>query len=291
MEGGHQWLIHAGFLRAPFSTAEGVDFMWIELSKILPYLVYPLTITLLLLASGVLLRMFGARRTGGVCLALSLVVLLASSNPWLAKGFRAQLEQWYTPFTAADAPHVDAIVLLGGALHLPLPPRVDAELSDAADRVLYTSRLYRAGKASRIVVTGGNVFDQGDGVRGESFYIAELLREWGVPARAIVIEEHSRNTRQNALETKKILDRSGHRTILLVTSALHMPRALATFKGAGIEAIPAPVDFSVSSYRYPVALDLLPSAGALYINTQTLREYLGIVVYGFQGWFAAPGSR
>lgn len=256
--------------------------MWIQLSKFLPYLVYPLTIVLLLL----IVALLRSKRGGRAWIALALVLLLAASNPYLAERFRLKLEGWYPAIPAHEAPAVDAIVMLGGALYLPLPPMVEAELSDAADRVLAASRLYRAGRAPRVVVTGGNVFDQGEGVRGESYYVAQLLEEWGVPRRAIVIEEASRNTRGNALETKKILDRENARTILLVTSAFHMPRALATFRGAGIEAVPYPVDFSVSNYRVPVLFDLLPSAAALAFNTSTIREYLGIVVYGVRGWLA-----
>ncbi len=265
--------------------------MWVILSKTLPYLLFPLTLVMILGATGFGLRRFGARRSGSVALALALCLLIVSSNPWLAARFRAQLEQWYVPVTAAQAPSADAIVLLGGALYLPVPPRVTAELSGAGDRVLYAARLYRSGRAPRVIVTGGNVFEQPDGVRGESWYLAELLEEWGVPESAILIEESSRNTRQNALETKKILDRERLRTILLVTSAMHMPRALATFRGAGINAIAAPVDFTVDAYRRPGFFELLPTADAMAHNAYTLREYLGIIVYGLRGWLAGPSSR
>lgn len=258
--------------------------MWIELSKILPYLLYPLSIVLLLLLAGAVARLLGARRAGGVLVSLSVVLLLVASNPWLAREFRARLEQWYPPVTVAETPRAGAIVVLGGALDLPVPPRIVAELNGSADRPLHGARLYRAGKAPLVVVTGGNVFDQGEQIRGEAWYMTQLLIEWGVPGFAIMAEENSRNTRDNALETKKILDREGIHTVLLVTSAMHMPRALATFAGAGIATIPVPVDFTVGDYRQPLLLDLLPSAGALAFNTQTLREYLGIFVYGLRGW-------
>lgn len=258
--------------------------MWIELSKILPYLLYPLSIVLLLLLAGGVARLFGARRTGGLLVFLSVVLLLVASNPWLARESRARLEQWYPPVTIAETPRAGAIVVLGGALDLPVPPRIVAELNGSADRLLHGARLYRAGKAPLVVVTGGNVFDQGEQIHGEAWYMKQLLIEWGVPGVAIMAEENSRNTRDNALETKKILDREGIHSVLLVTSAMHMPRALATFAGAGIATVPVPVDFTVGDYRQPLLLDLLPSAGALAFNTQTLREHLGIFVYGLRGW-------
>lgn len=269
-----------------FKRTPGAAAMWIELSKALPHLVYPLSVALVLVLAGGVSALAGARRSGGWLAITAAVVLLAASNPLLAKRFRAALEQWYTPLAAADAPRAGAIVVLGGGLALPMPPRVGVELGDAADRVLHGARLYRAGKAPLVVATGGNVFDQGDGVLGEAHYMAALLAEWGVPPAAIIIEHGSRNTRDNALETKKILDRENIETILLVTSAMHMPRALATFLGAGVDAIPVPVDYTVSDYRRPLLLDLLPSAEALAFNTQTVREYLGILVYGVRGWLA-----
>ncbi|MCZ7597710.1 MAG: hypothetical protein M5U09_08210 [Gammaproteobacteria bacterium] len=130
--------------------------MWIELSKFLPYLVYPLTIVLLVL----IVALLRSSRAGRGWIAFALVLLLAASNPYLAERFRLKLEGSYPAVPADEAPAADAIVMLGGALYLPLPPMVEAELSDAADRVLAASRLYRAGKAPRVVVTGGNVFDQ-----------------------------------------------------------------------------------------------------------------------------------
>lgn len=258
--------------------------MWIELSKSLPYLLYPLSITLILMIVGLAARVAGARRTGATALVLSFVVLVTASNPWVAEHFRARLEQWYEPIAPVDAPHADAIVVLGGGLQLPLPPRPTAELSEAGDRVLSGARLYRAGKAPVVIVTGGNVFEQDASVRGEGHHMAALLEEWGVPSRAIIVEAKSRNTRENAVETAKILEREGLHTVLLVTSAAHMPRALATFKGAGINAVPMPTDYTVDDYRRPLVLEILPSSVALDMNTQTFREHLGILVYGARGW-------
>ncbi len=264
--------------------------MWILLSKVLPHLLYPLTVVLLSGVLGFVLRRLGARRSGASLIALSAIVFVISSNPWLAGRFRAHLEHWYQPVRAADAPTADAIVLLGGGLRLPVPPRVDAEFADAADRVLYASRLYRAGRAPLVVVSGGNVFEQDAAVRSESYYVSRLLQEWGVPASRIIVEGRSRNTRENALETKKILDRERIETILLVTSAMHMPRALATFRGAGVDAVAVPVDYTVSAYSHPAILDFLPSSSAMHANAQTIREYLGIVVYGLRGWLGAPAT-
>ena len=71
----------------------------------------------------------------------------------------------------------------------------------------------------------------------------DLLVEWGVPSTAILIETKSLNTYQNAINVKPILESHNINNVLLVTSAIHMPRALATFQSVGINAIPSPTDY------------------------------------------------
>ena len=88
---------------------------------------------------------------------------------------------------------------------------------------------------------------------------------------------------ENALYTAEILEAQGMGPVLLVTSALHMPRALATFRAAGVDAIPAATDFEVMP-RPRVLLDWLPDAEALAASTRALKEYLGLWVYRYRGW-------
>jgi uncharacterized SAM-binding protein YcdF (DUF218 family) len=258
--------------------------MWIQLSKILPYLVFPLSIFFECLVIGWLCKRFGAIKFGNVFQGLGVIVLLVASMPPVAIAFNQRLESWYQPMPAAKAPRADAIILLGGALSLPLTPRIGPELTDASDRILYAAQLYKAGRAPLILVTGGNVFKQDEKVESEAYYISKLLQQWGIPESAILIETESRNTRQNALNSAKILDQNTVKSALLVTSAFHMPRAAATFKAVGLNVVPSPIDFAVVNYKRPVLLDYLPSAGALGGTTRALREHVGIFVYGLRGW-------
>jgi uncharacterized SAM-binding protein YcdF (DUF218 family) len=110
------------------------------------------------------------------------------------------------------------------------------------------------------------------------------LREWGIPGEVILIEGRSRNTYENALETKKILKDKQFDKILLVTSAFHMPRALATFRTAGIDAIPSPSSYSIVDYTRPRILDWVPSVGNLVRMQAVIHENLGILVYRYRGW-------
>ena len=258
--------------------------MWIELSKILPYLIYPLSLFLGSQVCAAIFYKIGAKRSAIFTFTLGYLIFLISASPMTAIFLNKKLESWYIPVLAQNAPEADVAILLGGGLSIPLKPRLTAELSDGSDRVLYAARLYKQGKVKNIIVTGGNVFKQQENVKAESWYISELLQEWGVHKSAILTEGDSRNTRENALETKKIMQQYNFKTSLLVTSAFHMPRASSTFRAVGIEITPLPVDFHIVGVSQPHLLSLLPSSGALQATTHALREYLGIFVYGLRGW-------
>ncbi len=259
----------------------------IALSKVAPLFLYPLFVSIALGLIALLLLLFRKTAAAAVALVLLIATLCVAGSPWIAGKLIAAIEDGHTPLAAEDTPTADAIVLLAGVVAVPHPPRASAELKDAADRVLHSARLYRAAKAPLIIVSGGNVFRQRN-VHPESFYISNLLQEWGVPQQAIVTEGKSRNTYQNALESKRILDRLRLTKVLLVTSALHMPRALAVFRSVGINAVPAVTDILVThSARpedQPVILDWLPTADSLLLTTFAIREHIGMWTYRWLGW-------
>jgi uncharacterized SAM-binding protein YcdF (DUF218 family) len=149
--------------------------------------------------------------------------------------------------------------------------------------VLHAARLYRAGKAPLVVASGGNPPHLG-AEASESEDMADLLVEWGVPREAIVTEGASLDTRENAVGTARLLTARGLRRILLVTSALHMTRAAAAFRAAGLEVLPAPTDYQAVDAREVTWLDWLPDAGALARSSRALHEHLGRVWYRLRGW-------
>lgn len=122
--------------------------------------------------------------------------------------------------------------------------------------------------------------------------MAKILKTMGVPASAILQDPTSLNTYENAVNVKKILKEQGIRRVLLVTSAMHMPRSLRIFQRQGIEAIPAPTDFLVSqqeleepnSSPQATVLSLVPDADRLEMTTRALKEYVGSLVYRLRGW-------
>ena len=168
---------------------------WVLLSKVLPYLIYPFNIVLWALVVSILSYFLNYRKLLGILLFLSLGIFLVCGSP-ISTYLYSQHEQEIVAPTLEKLPSAGAIVLLGGNVGLPLKPRTDSEI--LGNRVLHTFRLYKSGLAKTIIISGGNVFPQ-PGIESESFYTARLLEEWGIPSNAIIIDESSRNTYQNAI--------------------------------------------------------------------------------------------
>lgn len=247
------------------------------LTKVLSQLVYPLLASLLLAASAGILLWRGRRRLGGSLLSIALGWLWLWSTPAFSDWLRATLEQRYPPALLAQLPAADAIVVLGGAMEAAAPPlRPDPNLGAAADRAWHAARLYRAGKAPWVLISGG-CLPWSSIAQSESSVMAALLQELGVPAAAILQESNSRTTRENRDNSLPILQAHGVRRILLVTSALHMPRALALFRAypTDLEVIPAPTDFEVHAVNNAHLLRWLPDAQALADGSRAFKEYLG----------------
>lgn len=278
--------------------------MSLFLSKLLPLFFYPLGLSSLLIAIALVnllwksrhsrnaspankaFTLFKKNRVSSILLVIALVILLFSSNEIFSKFLVRSLEWRYLP--NGDLPQAEAIVVLGGGTRPRIPPRPWYEVNAAGNRILYGSWLYKQGKAPLLLVTGGRAEWYGDGGNPESEDMAAIAEVMGVPTSAIVQESQSFNTRDNAVNTKQILDKKRISKILLVTSALHMPRSIEIFRKVGIESIPAPTDFlsvnNDNSKGWAIVLDLLPSAEALKNTTNAIKEYIGLFIYQLAGW-------
>jgi uncharacterized SAM-binding protein YcdF (DUF218 family) len=253
--------------------------MSFELTKILPLVVYPLGIGLVLFIVVTLTAVTGSRRFSFFAGILGIVVLWTASMPVTTNLILNSLESDY-PFIDIDRqPIVDAIVVLGGFTGRPDTGRGDIEINDGIDRLLHGMRLFRAGKAPTIVLLGGAA----RGHTPESHLMARLLEEFGIPRDVMLLEDKSRNTRQNAVNASSIIKQRDIKSVLLVTSAFHMRRAQAVFEKLGVEVIPAATDYQVGEPD-PSVLDWLPDAEALWGTTFGIKEYIGWVVYSIRGW-------
>ena len=264
---------------------DGLGFL--VLSKLVPLIVYPVGSTIVLLGATMIFASCRLRRCSIASLVGGLAWLWICSTPLIAERFAANLERQYPAVALADTPVADVAIVLGGGIGLPIAPRVDIELSGAAGRVLQAARLYRAGKVKRILVTGGNMpwapasATEADITRG-------LLVEWGVPNSAIQTAGRSRNTHENALEIAEMRRENGFASALLITSATHMPRAMACFRRAAIPVTASTVNVTVVDGRNEQLLDTifkyLPDVAALATTTNAMKEWIGLWVYRWSGY-------
>lgn len=255
--------------------------MQILVDKLLSLLAFPLGSALMLLVLGLLCRLLRRPRMGTTLTTLAVLWLWACSTPLVAGALTRSLEADWPSTPVAALPAADLVVVLGGGMAPPRSASGHADLGAAADRYWHAARIQRAGRAPRILVSGGNVWE---GRRpSEAEAAAGFLRELGVPADAILEERESRNTRENARFTARLLAAEGWTRVLLVTSASHMGRARATFERAGVAVVPAATDHALGSDA-PALFGALPDAEALAGTTRALREYLGRLVYRLRGW-------
>ena len=261
--------------------------MFLLLSKLLPALIYPLNLAGLLLLTAIFIKKRQAKKW--LVIAATAIIWLGG-NTFVSSAAVRSLEWQYLP--PDNMPQAQAIVVLGGGTAPAQYPRATVEVEEAGDRVIYGARLYRDGHAPLVVVTGG-VLPWSSTESNGAANMADLLDLMGVPSEAILLEGESDNTYENAVFTKELLEPMGIRQIILVTSAMHMPRSVAIFENQGFDVTPAPTDYleTRSSVQKPFSetwpdwvLAIFPSPHNLHKLTLAIKEYIGIAVYGLRGW-------
>ncbi|MDM7954210.1 MAG: YdcF family protein [Cyanobium sp. CZS 25K] len=261
------------------------------LSKLLPLGLYPLGLALLLQVAGLLSRQ---RRFGPALSAAGILLLWLAATPLLSRQLVWGLEERAARLTPNPIPRADAVLVLGGGLRPALPPRQGVEVNEAGDRLLRAVALMREGKAPWLLVTGGRVsFMANDPAAAEARLAKALATSLGVAADRIVTSEEGRNTAEETRALARVAQQRGWTSLLLVTSATHLPRSLATLRRAAPEVriIPVACDFQLpdrQSFGTPTLagslLSLLPSAEALVLTTTAMREHLGLLAYRLRGW-------
>jgi len=243
--------------------------------KIVSALLYPLGLVSVFTVLALIYRLRGGKLGAKLLAAISVLVLFVSSSPIFATKLALGLESQYPQLKIESIPEHDAIIVLGGGLRIPLPPAQYVQLSRGSDRYWHAARLFHAGKADKIIVSGGNVYKQ-PGFQGEAYYASQLLQQWGVPARAIQAELDSRTTGQNQENMLGMIRDQEIRSVLLVTSAVHMPRAHYLFSRMPVSITPASADVLVREQNAPAIFSYLPSASALALTTVAVHEYYGL---------------
>ena len=252
--------------------------MFFVLSKTLGIMLLPINFLIGIGVIGAVLLLTRFARLGrGLMVAAALLLAICGFSP-LGNVLVSTLEQRFPPWDAArGAP--DGIIVLGGS--------IDADLSvahgtpvvrSAADRVIAAAVLARKYPNARLVFTGGSSNLISNDAR-EADYAAEMFESLGIPKSRLTIERRSRNTVENAVFSKELVDPKPGERWLLVTSAFHMPRSVGLFRKAGFNVEAYPVDWRVGNVFSFATLAI----EGLSRTDLGAREWIGLVAYHLAG--------
>jgi uncharacterized SAM-binding protein YcdF (DUF218 family) len=272
-------------------TTDGEGYTMDVFKSIWQYAITPSGITTLCLVLGFLFIAM-EKRIGKYLLFLGIISFFAFSSSPLSMALLARLENRYPPLLdTKGVGNVDTIVLLTTAAwkdpQVPLTSQVG---ETTVSRLLEAIRLFHLIPGARVLISGGPL-DSDERNIPVSRIVGDLASVMGIPGGRMILEENSTNTYENGVEIKKIL---GEKPFLLVTSAAHLPRALAVFHKLGLSPIPAPADFRIIRNKahfdpskeglLKQMLSALPSSSNLAHSEQALHEYVGFVWYWLRGW-------
>ncbi|MEW6453686.1 MAG: YdcF family protein [Pseudomonadota bacterium] len=255
--------------------------MFFVLSKTLGLLSVPSNIFILLGIAGALLLLTRFARTGRRLLIASVLLIAVFGFLPVGQALTMLLEDRFPKWDASrGAP--DGIIILGAAMNADLSKaRGQIVLSGEAERFTEVAALARRYPSARIVFSGGTGSLRADAIP-EARYVVPLLESFGIPASRIALEDRSRNTEENALFTKELVQPKSGERWLLVTSGFHMPRSVGCFRRAGFEVEAYPVDWRTFGRWDEFSINARVSDGLGHTDN-AIREWVGLVVYWLTG--------
>jgi uncharacterized SAM-binding protein YcdF (DUF218 family) len=215
---------------------------------------------------------------------LSLFLFVVGATP-LPEFLLARLERPFANATIANAQLADAVIVLGGFMNPSPRDAFGLSMTAAGDRWIAGVELMRQKKARAMILGGGGMLVDGK-VTSEGQRVELFLKTWNVAPGEIIGLEGCRNTRQEAERALLIIQERKWTNLIVVTSAGHMPRALATLQKAGLQARPVVCDFEglpvmegdQTSFR------LVPTIDHVRAMSLYLHEVIGWYYYWARGW-------
>jgi len=234
----------------------------------------PFNLALILLLTGFMFLVFRNKRRGMLSFGFGLFVLFFCGYGFFVKDYLAGQEQRFPPLNgeylqAAQAKRIRHIVVLGSGHvsdnRLPVTSRID---NSSLYRLVEGVRIFRALPGSKLLISGGIGYDP----RPNADVVTEVAVSIGVPAERIIVENRPRDTQQEARLLLPLLKKD---EFILVTSALHMPRAMKTFQDLGMRPLPAPTDYILKRHLREPPGSYLPSMGNLDLARRLIYELIG----------------
>ena len=244
------------------------------------------------LAIGSVLLLTRWRRAGTWLMGLGIAVILVLSVFPVGGFMIAQLENRFPVVRQLPQPFTGIIVLGGTINQFMTHARGQPALTDGAERLTEFIALARAHPDARLVFTGGS-----GALTRQDIKEAEAARlffaQMNLDTKRVVFESRSRNTFENAVYTKELVEPQPGERWVLVTSAMHMPRAVGVFRKAGWSITPYPVDYQTN---WPVEYSLgFHLTSGLATFQDGLREWMGLAAYRMMGridaFFPAASTR
>lgn len=251
--------------------------MFFILSKYLVYFVMPLTWILLMLITGLIVRNKKWKRrlyyTAGGAL------LFFSNNFIVDEVYRA----WQIDAVREEKVlNYDLAVVLGGMSGWDNYNQ-RLQFYGSSDRLWQSIRLYKTGKVKKILISGGSgALDQD---YREADFLYDYLKTIGLLSPDMLFENQSRNTHENALYSRRTMDKEGIRgKVLLISSGFHLRRARACFEKQGIDVDLYSTDRGTGRRRFDLLFILVPNPEALVKWNILLKEMVGLTVYRLKGY-------
>jgi uncharacterized SAM-binding protein YcdF (DUF218 family) len=252
--------------------------MFFYLSKILSFLISPISWIFLLAITYFLTNKVKQKKR--IIYVLFSVFYLFSNMFLVDEVFR-----WYEPekipLNSINETYDVAIVLGGGTTYDFETGMID--FHESGDRFFIALQLYKQKKVKKLLLSGGS----GSMVKTEqkeAKFIKQYLMNIGVPEQDILIDSTSKNTYENAVNSKNIIDKMGYHKIMLITSAYHIPRAKACFKKLGMPVFALPVDYEHGPRVYYFDHLFLPQTKAFRLWETILHEWIGFISYKIAGY-------
>ncbi len=250
--------------------------MFFILSKVLYFLIAPFFWIMVLLIWQIISK---DRKTKKRLAIIVITIAILFSNHFL---YRTLVMAWQpSPIDLPVNSGYSTGILLGGLSGHDKNNR--GYFGDNADRFIAAANLYHQGIIKKIIVSGGTgTLSQKE--PPEAFFLKTQLIANGIHEADILIESRSRNTYENGIYSRQIIDSLQLKApYVLITSALHMRRSASVFKKAGINCIAYPCDYKVILRKFDISDDIVPKIKVLNDWTYFIKEMIGYTVYKLTG--------
>lgn len=224
-----------------------------------------------------------AQKIGKVVVTITLLFLLIISNGFISQNLLRKLEYKYPPLgperlSSISPEGIEYIVILGASSNDSARSPVTSWLgATMLNRLTEGLRLHNKFQRSILILSGGSTSPK----RTDAELMYEMALDLGIDRDKLMMEDRSKNTYEQAHFSA---DRLAGKNFFLVTSAVHMPRAMAFFRRAGLDPIPAPTDHHVSEQTTFKVRDFLPSVDHLVFTSSAVYEYSALLKAKFLGW-------